>query len=98
MQFDTLFKKIKELQIGNIRGSKRIIDIETLETYRTLRECGEKIGCSGVCVYKSILIGIKCKGHRFEYLEDWINWTDKEKEKHTRKNNIYFMKGAKKYE
>lgn len=90
MQFDTLFKRIKELQ-----GAKRIIDIETLETYRTLRECGEKIGCSGVCVYESILRCCKCKGHRFEYLEEWIHWTDKEKEKHTRKNNIYFLKGNK---
>lgn len=42
MQFDTLFKRIKELQKGNIHGSKRIIDIETLETYRTLQECGKK--------------------------------------------------------
>ena len=95
MKFDLLLKRIKQLQGGNIQGSKRIIDIETLETYRTTRECGEKFGCSGICVYESILRGIKCKGHRFEYLEDWINWTDKEKEKHTRKNNIYFLKGNK---
>lgn len=95
MQFDTLFKRIKELQGGNIQGSKRIIDIETLETYRTLRECGEKIDCSAECVYMSILNRRKARGHRLEYLEEWINWTDKEKEKHTRKNNIYFMKGAK---
>ena len=95
MQFDLLLKRIKELQSGNIQGSKRIIDIETLESYRTLRECGEKIGCSGVCVCESILRGCKCKGHRFEYLEDWQYWTDQEKEKWTRKNNIYFMKGAK---
>ena len=95
MQFDLLFKRIKELQSGNIQGSKRIIDIETLETYRTARECGEKFGCSGVCVCESILIGCKCKEHRFEYLEEWINWTDKEKEKYTRKNNIYFLKGDK---
>lgn len=95
MQFDLLLKRIKELQSGNIQGSKRIIDIETLETYRTFRECGEKIGCSGVYVYESILRGCKCKGHRFEYLEEWIHWTDKEKEKYTRKNNIYFLKGNK---
>lgn len=95
MQFDTLFKRIKELQNGNIQGSKRIIDIETLETYRTFRECGEKIGCSGERIYQAILNGRKAKGHRFEYLEIWINWTDKEKEKHTRKNNIYFLKGDK---
>jgi hypothetical protein len=95
MQFDLLFKRIKELQGRNINGSKRIIDIETLETYRTLRECGEKIGCSAECVYMSILNGRKARGHRLEYLEEWINWTDKEKEKWTRKNNIYFIKGAK---
>lgn len=95
MQFDLLFKRIKNLQSGNIHGSKRIIDIETLETYRTLRECGEKIGCSAECVYMSIQNNRKARGHRLEYLEEWINRTDKEKEKHTRKNNIYFMKGAK---
>jgi hypothetical protein len=95
MQFDTLFKRIKEIQSGNIQGSKRIIDIETLETYRTLRECGEKIGCSGENIYQAILNRRKVKGHRFEYLEEWQYWTDKEKEKHTRKNNIYFLKGDK---
>lgn len=95
MQFDLLFKRIKELQSGNIQGSKRIIDIETLETYRTFRECGEKIGCSRELIYQSILNRRKAKGHRFEYLEDWQYWTDKEKEKHTRKNNIYFLKGDK---
>ena len=95
MQFDLLLKRIKELQSGNIQGSKRIIDIETLETYRTLGECGEKIGCSKEHIYQAILNMRKAKGHRFEYLEEWINWTDKEKDKHTRKNNIYFLKGNK---
>lgn len=95
MQFDTLFKRIKELYSGNIQGSKRIIDIETLETYRTFRECGEKIGCSGEHIYQAILNRRKARGHRFEYLEEWTNWTDKEKEKCTRKNNIYFLKGNK---
>lgn len=95
MQFDKLFNRINELQKGNIQGSKRIIDIETLETYRTLRECGEKIGCSAECVYMSIQNNRKARGHRFEYLEEWINWTDKEKEKWTRKNNVFFIKGAK---
>lgn len=95
MRFDLLFRRIKELQGGNIHGSKRIIDIETLETYRTSQECGKKIGCSPECVYWSIQNGTKARGHRLEYLEDWQYWTDKEKEKWTRKNNIYFMNGAK---
>ena len=69
---------------------------ESKLTGKNLRdEIKQKFGCSGVCVCESILRCCKCKGHRFEYLEDWQYWTDQEKEKWTRKNNIYFMKGAK---
>lgn len=71
-------------------GEKRIIDIETLEWFDSLSDCAGKIGCSKPNVYKAILEGIKCKGRRFEYLDVWLTWNSREKEKFTRKNNIYF--------
>lgn len=95
MRYSGLFKKIKEIQSGNFQGSRRIIDIETLETYRTCDECGNKIGCSGACVYQGIITQGMSKGHRLEFFDEWQSWLDKEKEKYTRKNNIYFLRGAK---
>lgn len=70
--------------------SKRIIDIETLEWFDSLHDCARKVGCSVPNIHSSILQGMKAKGRRFEYLDVWLTWDSREKEKFTRKNNIYF--------
>lgn len=70
---------------------KRVIDIETLEFFESATKCAEAFGVSVACVSASILYCRKCKKRRFEYLDDWVLWPKEIKEKHTKKNNIYFL-------
>ena len=94
--YKNLFKKVSLLQKGKNKENIRIIiDIETLEIYPTMKKCAEKLGVSSACVCNRILEKGTVKGHKLEYFNDWQHWTDAEKEKHTRKNNIYFLRGEK---
>jgi hypothetical protein len=68
-----------------------VINIETLEVFPSIRACARKHAVSESAVFQAILLGTKSGGQRFEYLEDWSYWTGREKEKHTRKNNIFFI-------
>jgi hypothetical protein len=72
---------------------RKIIDIETLEVFGSLSELAEDLGCSTANICLSILRSCRCMGRRLEYLDEWIWWTDKEKEQWTRKNGIYFLRG-----
>ena len=76
------------------RPARPIIDVETLEVYRSGKEVAKLLGVSRPCIRQSIVLSCKVKGRRLEYLEEWTYWTDKEKEKHTRKNNIFFYRGG----
>lgn len=73
----------------------RVINIETLEIFDSVAEVARKHNICYNAVYNSILFGYKTKGTRYEYFDDWKFWTDKQKEKHTRKNNIFFIGGEK---
>lgn len=72
-----------------------IINIETLEVHTSLSGLAKKIKCSPSNICLNIVRGCKCMGFRFEYLDEWSWWTDKEKEKWTRKNGIFFINGGK---
>ena len=95
MRFKNLFNKIKFLQSGVGCAAKAVIDIETLEVFPSMAKASEKYRLSVPALYSAITRGTKFAGRRFEYLQDWQYWTDREKEKFTRKNNIYFLKGNK---
>lgn len=71
--------------------ARKIIDIQTLEVFESLKTCADSLGVSKAAVFNAILYGGKCKGRKFEYLDEWLVWTTKEKERHTAKNNIYFL-------
>lgn len=68
----------------------KVIDIETLEVFESMRACARKLNVRTSSIFGNILLKHKTKGRRFEYFDDWQYWTSKEKEKNTRKNNIYF--------
>lgn len=70
---------------------KKIINIETLEIFNSLSDVARVLGTSASNVHNGILLTHKVKGQRLEYLSDYETWTSREKEKHTRKNNIYFL-------
>lgn len=73
-----------------MRAKVKVIDIETLEIFESITACARMLGVTVGGVYNNILIGCKTKGRRFDFFEDWQYLESKEKEKHTRKNNIFF--------
>ena len=76
------------------RPEKPIIDVETLEVYGSGKEVARVLGVSRPDVCQNILLRCRTKGCRLEYLEDWLLWSDKQKEKWTRKNRIFFVRGG----
>lgn len=72
-----------------------IINAETLELYASQREVANIEGVSVPMVSRYIASERPIKGTMYAMLEDWQWWSDKEKEKFTRKNNIYFLGGDK---
>lgn len=79
-----------EKMISNI-----VINAETLELYGSQREVARIEGVSVPMVCNAINSERPIKGTMYAMLEDWQWWSDKEKEKFTRKNNIYFLRGDK---
>ena len=71
-------------------GGKPVIDIETLQIWPSLTACPAQLQTSPSFVGQAILQKNKCKGRLLEYFDDWVVWSNKDKEKHTKKNNIYF--------
>ncbi len=69
---------------------KKIINIYTLEVFDSMTEAAKEIGVSKVSIFETIHYKVKAKGTRFEYLDEWIQWPPQEKEKFSKRNNIYF--------
>lgn len=86
MKFADIFKKIDRL-------SPKLIDVETLQVWCSDRDCARDLGVSQACVCTMKSTGYRIKGHIIEEIDDWMWWSDAEKEKYTRKNNIYFLRG-----
>lgn len=78
-----------KLGVGIVR-MRKVIDIENLEVFESLTECARNLNVRPVSIFGNILLKYKTKGRRFEYLDEWLHWTSKEKEKNTRKNRYYF--------
>ena len=70
---------------------RKIINIETLEVYPSVVKCANVYGVTDAAIISAIILGNRCKGQRFEYFDEYQYWTNKEKEKHTRRNNIFFI-------
>lgn len=71
---------------------RKIINIETLEVFNSLTDVAKKYNCFPSAVFNNIVFNYKTKGNRFEYFDEWTFWTSKEKEKFTKRNNIFFMR------
>lgn len=68
-----------------------VIDIETLEIWESLSHCARTLKVKPQTIFQAIELNIKAKGRRLEYFDWWIYWDNRDKEKYTRKNNIYFV-------
>ena len=97
MTFEKLFKQIDKLnrgiQLGDKGGinAKPVINIETLEVYESATDFAKKHNITVVSVVRSITLGRKTANCRLEYFDIWKHWTNREKEKHSKKNNIWFI-------
>ena len=95
MTFEKLFKQIDTLnrgiQLGKRGGAKPVINIETLEVYESATDFAKKHNVTVVSVVRSITLGSKTASCRLEYFDVWKDWDNREKEKHSKKNNIWFI-------
>ena len=80
------------MENGMPNNKKRpVIDLETLEVWESLSQCARSLNVSTTDIFQAIEIGFKAKGRRLEYFDWWLGWDNRDKEKYTRKNNIYFI-------
>lgn len=96
MNFDLIFKRIEKLKktdCRNIVPAGSVIDVETLEVWKTKKDCARALGVSPAMVSKYASTGRQIKGRTIEEFTLWMWWSDAEKERWTRKNNIYFLRG-----
>jgi len=97
--YGLIFNRINRLLQTDCRSAvpaSAVIDIETLEVWKNQRECAEELGVSSACINKVLDLDSRTvRGRNLMRFADWMWWTDQEKEKHTRKNNIYFLRGEK---
>lgn len=70
---------------------RKVINIETLEIFPSVIKCAKAYGVTDAAVISAIILAHRCKHQRFEYFDEWLWWTNKEKGRYTRKNNIYFI-------
>lgn len=72
---------------------RAIINCETLEYYDSVRGAAKCLGCNPANIVRNIITNRKTKGYILDYYDEWIYLSDAEKQKHSIKNNIYFMGG-----
>lgn len=69
----------------------KVIDMETLEVWNSLEECAKYLGVSRATICQGINRNGRTKHRRLEYLYYWLALPSRDKEKYSRKNNIYFL-------
>lgn len=80
---------------------RAIIDVETLEVWESIDACAKALGVKPPAVFQAIIRNGRCGGARckpyagqrkVEYFDYWLeSYTKAEKEKFTRKNNIFWL-------
>jgi hypothetical protein len=90
MRYQALFEKIKVLNRGK---AKLYIDVENLELFRGLGEVSKKLGKHAVQCSEAISRLQRINGRLIEKFDEWQKWDNWEKERYTKKNNIFFIYG-----
>lgn len=71
--------------------ARKVIDMETLEVWKSLEECAKYLGVSRVTICQGINRNGRTRYRRLEYLDYWLSLDSRDKEKYSRKSNIYFL-------
>lgn len=90
MRYQALFEKIKVLNRGK---AKLYIDVENLELFKGLNEVSKKLGKHAVQCSVAISNLQRINGRLIEKFDEWQKWDNWEKERYTKKNNIFFIYG-----
>lgn len=93
MKYKLLFDKINVINSGCLKKTELYIDVETLEIFRGLGDLSKKLKKSGVQCCEYIANFRRINGRLIEKFEEWKKWDNWEKERYTKKNNIFFYYG-----
>ena len=91
MNYATMFKKIGYLKNGVTKKTDFFIDVETLEIFKGLKDLCASYQVTPQNVSVCIARGGRIRGRHIERFDEWIQWDAWEKERYTKKNNIYFF-------
>ena len=72
---------------------RKVINCETLEVYESISDLSRKLNISPQRLYQAIYRNSKMNNVYYDFFDDWIYRTDKDKEEYCYKNNIFFLKG-----
>lgn len=70
---------------------RKIIDMETLQVWNTLTECARDLKVTPAAITRMIQVQYRVKGRRLEYLDFWLQLHPKDKERYSKKSNIFFL-------
>lgn len=83
------------------RKKKKVIDVETLEVFQSVKECAVALCVTPAAIVQAILMKTRVGGGRrhytfagrlLEYFDFWVEaYPAKEKEKYARRNGFYFF-------
>jgi hypothetical protein len=93
MRYKLLFDKINVINSGCLKKTKLYIDVETLEIFKGLGDVSKKLKRSIVRCCESIKGFQRIDGRLIEEFDEWQQWDNWEKERYTKKNNIFFYYG-----
>lgn len=91
MKYAKLFEKIGYLKNGVTKKTDFFIDAENLEIFKGLKDLCQKLECSPQNALVNMAEMRRIKGRYIERFDEWVQWDAWEKERFTKKNNIYFF-------
>lgn len=71
----------------------KLINCITLEVYDSYIDLAERLGYTVQAVYQRISMNRPIDHVMYVSYDDWLYWSDKEKERYSHLSNIYFLNG-----
>lgn len=68
-----------------------IIDVENLEFWKSLTDCGKALGTTPQNIWNCIAGGYRVKGRNLIYFKEWLEWESWVKEIYTKRMGVYWL-------